>query len=96
MCYFVPSAFAASSNAKTISEDGTAGNSIGIYCGEVPSCRTAPLAITKSPTLVCSCIAPDVPRRTKVFAPMFANSSTAIAAEGQPIPVEVTLTGLPL
>ena len=79
-----------------MSAEGTAGNSIGIYCGEVPSCLTAPFAITKSPTLVCSCIAPEVPILTKVFAPILANSSIAIAAEGQPIPVEVTLTGRPL
>ena len=70
-------------------------NSIGIYCKDVPSCRTAPFAMTKSPTLVWSCIAPEVPSLTKVLAPIFANSSIAIAAEGQPIPVDVTLTGLP-
>ncbi|GIR94607.1 MAG: hypothetical protein CM15mP96_2650 [Gammaproteobacteria bacterium] len=38
----------------------------------------------------------EVPSRIKVFAPIFANSSIAIAADGHPIPVEVTLTGLPL
>ena len=41
-------------------------------------------------------MAPEVPNLTKVFAPIFANSSTAIAADGHPIPVDVTLTGLPL
>ena len=79
-----------------MSADPTAGYSIGIYSVDVPSCLTAPLAITKSPTLVCSCIAPEVPSRTIVFTPMFANSSTPIAVEGHPIPVDITLTGLSL
>ena len=79
-----------------MSWEATAGNSIGIYCTEVPSYLTAPVAITLSPTLVKSCIAPDVPILTKVLAPILANSSTAIAVEGHPIPVEVTDTDLPL
>ena len=33
---------------------------------------------------------------TNVFAPTFANSSTAIAVDGQPIPVDVTETERPL
>ena len=52
--------------------------------------------MTFSPTLVYSCIAPEVPILTNVEAPTLANSSMAIAVEGQPIPVEVTVTGLPL
>ena len=33
---------------------------------------------------------PEVPTRINVSAPILINSSTAIAVEGQPIPVEVT------
>jgi hypothetical protein len=38
---------------------------------------------------------PEVPTRMNVCAPMAANSSTAMAVEGQPIPVEVTDTFSP-
>ena len=43
-----------------------------------------------------SCIAPEVPSLTNVLAPTFANSSTAIAVDGHPIPVDVTETERPL
>ena len=38
---------------------------------------------------------PEVPTLIKVSAPSLANSSTAIAVEGPPIPVEVTDTCVP-
>ncbi len=38
---------------------------------------------------------PQLPTRTSVRAPALTSSSTAIAAEGPPMPVEVTLTGTP-
>ena len=41
------------------------------------------------------CIAPDVPTRMNVSAPAPTSSSTAIAVDGQPIPVEVAATGTP-
>jgi hypothetical protein len=38
---------------------------------------------------------PDVPTLTSIVAPQRISSSTAIAAEGQPMPVDVTDTGAP-
>ena len=49
-----------------------------------------------SPTFMCGCSAPVLPTLIKCVAPTLANSSTAIAADGQPIPVEVALTLIPL
>ena len=48
-----------------------------------------------SPSRSDGCIAPHDPTRTRVWAPMVQSSSTAIAAEGPPMPVEVTLTATP-
>ena len=41
------------------------------------------------------CIPPEVPTRMNVSAPALTSSSTAIAALGHPIPVDVTETGTP-
>ncbi len=82
--------------ASTISISATAGNSTGIYSTDVPSNLTAEVGIIISPKCIFFCRAPVVPRRTKYFAPDMISSSRAMAAEGQPIPVEVTLTVNPL
>ena len=68
---------------------------MGAYSRLVPSMRTAPVATTMSPLVTSSLMPPQVPTRTKVSAPRFASSSMAMAAEGPPIPVEVTLTFSP-
>jgi len=73
----------------------TAGTERGRYCREVPSSRTVAVEITRSPRATFIWSAPAVPTLMKVSAPMRASSSTAIAAEGQPIPVEVTETRTP-
>ena len=73
----------------------TAGNSIGAYSLLVPSILIAPVAITISPPIISVCIPPHVPTRKNVSAPDFTSSSKAIAADGPPIPVEVTLTFIP-
>ena len=80
----------------TSSKSATAGNSIGIYCFEVPSSLTAPVAIKISPFFTDFSTDPDVPILIKTSAPICANSSTAIAVEGHPIPVETTETSTPL
>ena len=74
---------------------GTAGYSMGAYSLLVPSMRIAPLATTISPPSTSSCIPPQVPTRRKVWAPHLDNSSIAIAADGPPMPVDVTLTFTP-
>ena len=47
------------------------------------------------PGISSGCIPPQVPMRRKVCAPSAANSSMAMAADGPPMPVEVTLTFVP-
>jgi hypothetical protein len=61
----------------------------------VPSSRIAAVITASSPLNESGCIAPDVPTRMKVSAPILISSSTAMAADGQPIPVETTLTRSP-
>ena len=68
---------------------------MGAYSLLVPSMRIAPDAITRSPLSTSSCMPPHVPTLIKVSAPQFASSSRAIAAEGPPMPVEVTLSLTP-
>ena len=71
----------------------TAGNSIGAYSFEVPSALIAPVA---NNNITAFDIQRHYHRRyrplIKVSAPTLTSSSIAIAAEGPPIPVEVTLT----
>ena len=47
------------------------------------------------PLRTSSCIPPHVPTRMNVSAPHLTSSSIAMAADGPPIPVDVTLTFLP-
>ena len=68
---------------------------IGAYSRLVPSILTAPVAITISPPMTGSAIPPHVPMRMKVSAPDAKSSSTAIDADGPPMPVEVTETRSP-
>ena len=74
---------------------GDAGTDSGRYWREVPSSRTVAVEMTRSPRATFIWSDPAVPTRMKVSAPMRASSSTAIAAEGQPMPVEVTETLIP-
>ena len=68
---------------------------MGAYSRLVPSMRTAPVAMTRSPLFTSSLMPPQVPTRTKVSAPMLASSSMAMEAEGPPTPVDTTLTFSP-
>ena len=68
---------------------------MGAYSLLVPSMRMAPVAMTRSPPTTGSCIPPQVPTRTKVWAPHRVSSSMAMEADGPPMPVEVTLTFTP-
>ena len=68
---------------------------MGAYSREVPSIRTAPVAMTRSLLWTGRAMPPQVPVRTKVSAPMAASSSMAMAAEGPPMPVEHTVTFSP-
>ena len=52
----------------------------------------AAVAMTASPPMTGSAIPPQVPILRNVFAPQRQSSSTAMAADGPPIPVDVTLT----
>lgn len=88
--------FAPLTKAFITSKFATAGNSIGAYSLEVPSALIDPVAIIRSPPLTFKSIPPQVPTLMKVSAPHLTNSSNAIAADGPPIPVEVTLTFLHL
>ena len=82
-------------SAAVTSKSGTAGYSIGAYSLDVPSMRTAPFAMIMSPLLTSVCMPPQVPTRRNVFAPQRTSSSSAIEADGPPIPVEVTDTFFP-
>ena len=68
---------------------------MGAYSRLVPSMRMAPVAITTSPARTLADMPPQVPTRTKVWAPIWISSSMAMAAEGPPMPVEQTLTFSP-
>ena len=76
-------------------KSGTAGNASGMYSCVVPSMRTAPVGRIRVPGTKCGCMPPQVPMRRNVSAPHCTSSSIAMAADGPPIPVEVTLTGTP-
>ena len=67
-----------------------------MYCFEVPSSLTAAVAIKISPFFAVLSTDPDVPILINTSAPIWHNSSTAIAVEGQPMPVETTETSIPL
>jgi hypothetical protein len=71
---------------------GDGGESSRTYSLVVPSWRTAPVVITRSPKAISGWIPPQEPTRIQVSAPTRASSSTAMAAEGLPIPVELTET----
>src|ERR1700693_6337243 len=53
------------------------------------------MAITRSPILISGCAAPHVPTRRNVCTPSSASSSTPIATDGPPIPVDIVDTGTP-
>ena len=55
----------------------------------------APMGIMKCPSM-SSCMDITVPMRTATSMPASYISSMAMAAEGAPIPVEVTVTSTPL
>ena len=63
-------------------------------CGAIQA-EAAAVVMTRSPTAAASWMAPQEPTRTNVSAPTRASSSTAMAVDGDPIPVEVTETGSP-
>ncbi|MDA1387815.1 hypothetical protein O2L01_22675 [Glycomyces lechevalierae] len=77
------------------SKSGTVGYSGGRNEPLVPSSRTQPVETTSCPALMWYWIEPQVPTRTKVSTPACISSSTAIAVEGPPMPVEHTRTGCP-
>src|SRR4029077_8864126 len=88
-------AFDASTSALTTSSDATAGYSSGTYPFGVPSLRTAPVAMTRSPILISGCAAPHVPTRRNVCTPSSFSSSIAIATDGPPMPVDIADTVVP-
>jgi len=57
--------------------------------------RTLPLTTTMSPHWTSAQVEAQVPTRMKVSAPHLWSSSTQMAVEGPPIPVEVTVTRSP-
>src|SRR5262249_43484697 len=64
-----PAAAAASAHADTTSWDAMAGYSRGTYASGVPSLRTAPVAITRSPSRMPGWPPPHVPTRRNVWTP---------------------------
>src|SRR5713226_6778422 len=93
--YGAPAALDASTSALTTSSDAMAGYSGGTYPLGVPSLRTAPMPMTRSPILISGWAAPHVPTRRNVCTPSSLSSSTAIATEGPPMPDEIVETGTP-
>ena len=57
--------------------------------------RTLPLTTTMSPHWTSAQVEAQVPTRMKVSAPHLWSSSTQMAVEGPPIPVEVTVIRSP-
>ena len=78
-----------------MSRSATAGYSMGRYEIPVPSSRMAAVPTITSPGCTSGVTEPLVPVRISVLAPTLTSSSTAMAMDGQPIPVEVTETGIP-
>ena len=68
---------------------------MGAYSREVPSMRTAPVATTRLPPITSVCMPPQVPTRISVRTPVWHNSSTPMAVEGPPMPVDMTSTFSP-
>src|SRR6267143_2630625 len=93
--YGAPAAREASISALTTSSEAIAGYSRGTYPLGVPSLRTEPVAMTRSPILISGCAAPQVPTRRNVCTPSSLNSSIPIATDGPPIPDEMVETGTP-
>ena len=58
--------------------------------------RTAPFTRMKSPGRIPFCKAPQLPIRIMFLTPILTSSSTAMAAEAPPIPVDTAMTGTPL
>ena len=67
---------------------GTAGTATSSYRSVVPSSLAAPVTTTVSPISMSGWRAPVVPTRTNRSTPTAASSSTAMAADGEPMPVE--------
>ena len=63
---------------------------------DVPSLRKDPWLTIRSPGLIPGWRAAVLPTRMNDVTPTRASSSTAIAVDGQPIPVEVTVISRPL
>ena len=61
----------------------------------MPSSRIVAVLTMMSPVRMPGRKAALLPTRMKCEAPTLASSSTAMAAEGQPIPVDVPLTPMP-
>ena len=55
----------------------------------------AALAPTRSPPITWVAIPPQVPMRIMVRTPVWYSSSTPMAVEGPPMPVDMTSTGSP-
>src|SRR5215831_6279176 len=89
-----PAALAASAHAVTTSCDAMAGYSRGTYASGVPSLRTAPVAMTRSPIRMPGWPPPHVPTRRNVWTPSSPSSSTAMAMDGPPMPLEQVDTGV--
>ena len=62
---------------------------------EVPSFFMAARVIDRSPGFIPGFSGTQPPRRRSTFAPHWQSSSAAIAAEGHPMPVDVTETRTP-
>ena len=62
----------------------------------VPSLRNEPSLTIRSPGSMPGWSAPVLPTRMNDVTPTRASSSTAIAVDGQPIPVDVTVISRPL
>ena len=72
-----------------------AGYPRGTYCALVPSILTAASAMITEPVLISGTMAPQVPTLIITLTPRRASSSTAMAADGPPIPVLTATTFSP-
>jgi len=90
-----PNLRAESWRATTTSGVAAAGYPSKAYCLLVPSSLTAASATIRVPIFACGLIAPQVPTLIMSLTPSLASSSTAIAVEGPPMPVDIDITYSP-
>ena len=91
----LPSSFAACTASWTSSKSAVGACGSPTRWRAVASAGTAVIATIRSPSVMSGWSPPQVPTRRIRLTPSMTSSSITIAADGQPIPLDCTDTGLP-